>query len=339
MKREFWEKLSWFFGIGSFLLIFIGLCLSLGLLKDILVNAGFDSSIGGILINAGVGFATASMMVYVALQVREIRKDRDLSLRKEHTEELRKKVVMPWIEELMTINDAKKDYSPYPKKYYPPYPKVKIGVPYKGEPFEVERIEPILFEDFLKNHATEELKNAHKKFKESSKKLYESTEKLKNNIEKFLKENRIEILESKEIYNIIKSNKINDKSRGIYFKYETLGFFLDNLLKETNEKIELSKSYRNNYPTLKFYYKDNKGNSTVYGECLCMEITEEKMRYIKNTIGNLLKEAKEKFKNDIKEIHNLIDDINNNKKIMYEELKKFEHKRIYDGNCEYIKYP
>ncbi|MFU8652064.1 hypothetical protein [Methanotorris formicicus] len=72
MKREFWEKLSWFFGIASFLLIFIGLCLSFGLgkdhIKDILVNASFDSSIGSILINAGVGFATASMMVYVALQ-------------------------------------------------------------------------------------------------------------------------------------------------------------------------------------------------------------------------------------------------------------------------------
>ena len=88
------EGISWIFGLSSFILIFIGLFLTLKFGKN---------DIGGILINVGVGLATASMMVYVALQVREIRKDRDLALRKEHTEELRKKVVRPWIEELKKI--------------------------------------------------------------------------------------------------------------------------------------------------------------------------------------------------------------------------------------------
>jgi len=60
---------------------------------------------------------------------------------------------------------------------------------------------------------------------------------------------------------------------------------------------------------------------------------------IKNIYQNLLKEAKERFKDNIKEIHNLIDSINKNRKIMLRELKYFEAKRIYDGDCEFIKYP
>ena len=103
------EGISWIFGLSSFILIFIGIFLTLKFGKN---------DIGGILINVGVGLATASMMVYVALQVREIRKDRDLSLRKEHTEELRKKVVRLWIEELKKISEAKKRISSITKNIW-----------------------------------------------------------------------------------------------------------------------------------------------------------------------------------------------------------------------------
>ncbi len=47
----------------------------------------------------------------------------------------------------------------------------------KGEEFEIERKEKILFKDFLDNHAFKKLKIAYEKFKESSKKLYELVEK------------------------------------------------------------------------------------------------------------------------------------------------------------------
>ena len=82
---------------------------------------------------------------------------------------------------------------------------------------------------------------------------------------------------------------------------------------------------------------------------LLKEVVEEKVameNYKKkspesnsSTLGDLLKEAKERFKDNIKEIHNLIDSINKNRKIMLRELKYFEAKRIYDGDCEFIKYP
>ena len=100
----FLEIISLFFGLFSFVLIIFGFSLSLGFGNEYISKfLGNPKDIDSILINAGVGLATASMMVYVALQVREIRKDRDLALRKEHTEELRKKVVRPWIEELKKI--------------------------------------------------------------------------------------------------------------------------------------------------------------------------------------------------------------------------------------------
>ena len=54
---------------------------------------------------------------------------------------------------------------------------------------------------------------------------------------------------------------------------------------------------------------------------------------------SIKKAFEERFKDDIKEIHNLIDSINKNRKIMLRELKYFEAKRIYDGDCEFIKYP
>ena len=75
------------------------------------------------------------------------------------------------------------------------------------------------------------------------------------------------------------------------------------------------------------------------GRCIHPNITEETKQYIKTTIENLLKEAKERFKDDIKEIHRLIDDINKNEEIMLKELEKFKYKRIYDGDCDFVKYP
>jgi uncharacterized protein YllA (UPF0747 family) len=105
-------------------------------------------------------------------------------------------------------------------------------------------------------------------------------------------------------------------------------------------KIEFSEigSY-GNYSTVIFYCRDIEGYQTEYGKYIHPNITEETKQYVKTTIENLLKEAKERFKDNIKEIHNLIDSINKNRKIMLRELKYFEAKRIYDGDCEFIKYP
>ena len=336
----FLEIISLFFGLFSFVLIIFGFSLSLEFGKEYISKfLENPKDIDSILINAGVGLATASMMVYVALQVREIRKDRDLALRKEHTEELRKRVVKPWIEELNKISEAKKEYPPYPRysSYYYCYEDGYC----KGEEFEIERKEKILFKDFLDNHASKNLKIAHEKFKESSKKLYELVEKLEGKIEGFLKENRIELLNRAEIKSKEElKSKIEDNYYGVFFKNETIEFFMDNLIKETNNNVEVSdygKYY--DYPVLGFCCRDIRGYSTKYGEYIHPNITEERKQYIKTTIENLLKEAKERFKDDIEEIHRLIDEINENKEIMLEELNNFEVNRIYDGDCEFIKYP
>ncbi|ADC69322.1 hypothetical protein MFS40622_0634 [Methanocaldococcus sp. FS406-22] len=325
----FLEIISLFFGLFSFVLIIFGFSLSLGFGNEYISKfLGNPKDIDSILINAGVGLATASMMVYVALQVREIRKDRDLSLRKEHTEELRKKVVIPWIEELKKISEPKKEYPPWPFHYL-------IHSIYMGQSLAIERKEEILFNDFLENHASEELIISHKKFKESCKILYELTEELKNKVENFLKENGIELLHYRKINNMIKSKEIENKHHGVFYKDATLEFFLDNLIRESNGKVEFSDGGKHgNYQTLGFYCKNSKPGGYIHPN-----ITEETKQYVKTTIENLLKEAKEKFKDDIKEIHRLIDEINKNKEIMLKELEKFKYKRIYDGDCEFIKYP
>ena len=229
----FLEIISLFFGLFSFVLIIFGFSLSLGFGNEYIGKfLGNSKDIDSILINAGVGLATASMMVYVALQVREIRKDRDLSLRKEHTEELRKKVVIPWLNELKMISEAKKCYCPLPiiSRIY------GVNKEYKGQKFNIEINEPILFNDFLENHASKELIISYKKFNESCKRLYEATEELKNKVENFLKENGIELMDDKEIEAIKESKEIENKHRGVFYKDETLKFFLDNLIGETNEK-------------------------------------------------------------------------------------------------------
>ena len=71
----FLEIISLFFGLFSFVLIIFGFSLSLGFGNEYIGKfLGNSKDIDSILINAGVGLATASMMVYVALQVREDRK-------------------------------------------------------------------------------------------------------------------------------------------------------------------------------------------------------------------------------------------------------------------------
>ena len=345
LALKFWEKLLSSlelillpFGIVfPFILIIGGLCLSLGIengyinnLRDLLINININNNIGSILIDAGVGFATASMVLYIALQVREIRKDRDLSLRKEHTEDLRKKIVKQWIK---YIESSKKANITIDLTNLQPHQRIMKY--YAESVLMLKENEKILFNGFLENHASRELSMAFERFEESFKKLDKLLKKLENDVEKFLNENGIEFIDNE---NDIDSEIEHEKM--LFIKPDTLSLFLDCLINNTVENIKIQRGYERRYPYLiySFYCKDT-GSAT--GKYMCVEriAEEERKQHIKNTIENLLKEAKEKFKNDMKEIHNLINEINESNKTILDELKKFEYKQIYDGDCEYIKYP
>ncbi|EHP83824.1 hypothetical protein [Methanotorris formicicus] len=268
-------------------------------------------------------------------KVREIRKDRDLALRKEHTQELREKVVIPWIRELNNISNAKKYYPVLPQKgdnYFGEY--------YKVEDFDIERTEKILFKDFLENHASKELKESFKYFKKYCEKLSNRINETKRKIKDFLKENlkkhEILILNDREICKQIEKN-YNFHA----FEEEIVDFILSCLLCEAKIKIHKNGIYYKNYQKIEFCYIDKCGYWKYSPKAIFVSktIDENKKAEVENLLNELLNKAKEKFKNDIEKIYTLVDEINKNKKIMHEELKKFEHKRIYDGNCEYIKYP
>jgi thiamine kinase-like enzyme len=213
--------------------------------------------------------------------------------------------------------------------------------------------EKILFNDFLENHASRELSMAFERFEESFKKLDKLLKKLENDVEKFLNENGIELIDNEnDIDSFLNENGIEfidnendidseiEHEKMLFIKPDTLSLFLDCLINNTVENIKIQRGYERRYPYLiySFYCKDT-GSAT--GKYMCVEriAEEERKQHIKNTIENLLKEAKEKFKNDMKEIHNLINEINESNKTILDELKKFEYKQIYDGDCEYIKYP
>ena len=110
--------------------------------------------------------------------------------------------------------------------------------------------------------------------------------------------------------------------------------------KDTMECLE--SLYKINYPNYDIIVIDNdsKDESIEKIKEYCNGKIEVNLFYrTKERELAIKKVFEERFKDDIKEIHNLIDSINKNRKIMLRELKYFEAKRIYDGDCEFIKYP
>jgi len=97
------------------------------------------------LIQVGV---TAVLVIVTWLHIREIENERRFRLKREHADELKKRVIEPWITELESIKiPDKPGYKCLPKKII----SSTHSRVYEGDDLEIEKKEDILFED-LRNH-------------------------------------------------------------------------------------------------------------------------------------------------------------------------------------------
>ncbi|MHC1636144.1 MAG: hypothetical protein ACXQTS_05955 [Candidatus Methanospirareceae archaeon] len=268
--------------------------------------------------------ATIALAIITYFYLREIRLERKFKLMEWHTDNLKKKVIEPWIRELEKISDVKKKY-------------VSITTP-RCKNIEVEG--EILFND-LKNHANRELFQGYERFKKNCECLLKKSRDLEKKLEEYLK-GKIRILPWDEFY-------YSENLQSEFFEKDfTLCFFLDSLLAgckctiEFNNKLKVINKGSKKLDKLLFYCEYEysiEGKVSQYGAYIGEKITEDKRAEIKNILEKLLKEAKIKFKDDISEIYRLIEEINEDRRKVLEELKRLREYVILPGRCEYVRKP
>lgn len=280
----------------------------------------------------------------------EIRKERMFGLMKGHTKKLKERVIKPWLEELGGMQNAKKRYTPRPSK------KSEFRErPYVGEDLQVEKNEPWSFKDLVENHnyiydekqkKKLELEEYYQKFKDLAKKLDERTRDLEAKVEEFLeKENRdgdIRIISYEEAKKYGEEIKI-----GYFEKNRMKEFLLDNLLIGENGEIKFLEGFvKFGKLELPFYLLTTQDEESAAGLYIAREderIKDNKIileinEKIQKSIESLLEKAKRQFEEDIKEIHQLVDEFNECKEYLVKALKKLEDREVYDEECDYIKF-
>lgn len=260
------------------------------------------------------------------------RDERKFGIRKEHTNRLKEEIIKPWLEELKQFYDVGKEYPPNIWKG-------RMTSTYKGVNLNVEN--NILFND-LRNHVVDSvLFQTYERFKENSTELSKKNEILEKEVATSLKD-KLEILPWDEFYNSEKKFE-----NGFFEKDSTLPFFLDSLLSGSKCIVKINETLE----------ERTKKSETIYGLCFyCSldpspfigkiqskggryfdrKIREEKRIEIKNTLERLLEEAKDKFKNDISEIHRLVEEINKDKRKVQNELEILKEKSVFSGKCKFI---
>ena len=280
--------------------------------------------------------ATVALAILTAMYLREIRHERRFRLLKEHTEDLKRKVIGSWLSEMERIGTA--------ERRNPPLPIISssgsIGSTspvYEGKRIEVES--EILFND-LKNHKDFTiLLQTYEKFKEKCRELSKEYDDFKKNIMDVLS-SELRILSWDDFYRSV------DLEPGFFEKNSTLDFFLDSLLSGCKCKVEfdgLKELHKNSEKLygLLFSSKYDRPPYTRkyrsgYGKYIDKEIKEEKKAEIKATIEALLERCRKEFKEEIDKIHELVGQINESRNKTIEELRKLMEKTIFSGECEFI---
>ncbi|RLI81239.1 hypothetical protein DRP04_06590, partial [Archaeoglobales archaeon] len=217
--------------------------------------------------------ATAALAILTYKYLREIRQERMFRLQKEHTENLKRKVIEPWLNKLESIGIA--------ERRNPPLPVIRstadMVLTYKGDDLEVENED--LFDD-LRNHVDSALFQTYNKFKKKCKELSKKYENFKSYLEGYLS-TKLRILSWNEFY------RSEGLELGFFERSHTLDFFLDSLLSGCKCKVELVNSLKELHKnseklygllfSSKFDRPPFTGKySSNYGEYIDKEIKEEK---------------------------------------------------------------
>lgn len=276
--------------------------------------------------------------------IEEMKKEREFILKREHTKKLKERVVIPLIKELSQIIDASKSSDPRPKVRW-----IRINgellevfgsIPYTGRDSPIETIEEredVLFDDLIKNHATEELKDNYKLLKLSAQELDHAFQDLKERLSSFLKDRGIKLLTGEELNN----PKIEIEG---FEKENILAFFLECLIEKRNPLLKIEgvnysfDSKGSRYITeIVVKHVNNREKSYTLRYSNKRTLTENEINQIKTKLEKLIREALEEFKDGIYEIYGLIIKFNTSKEIVLRELKTLEAKEIYEEDCDYVR--
>ncbi len=257
--------------------------------------------------------ATIALAIFTALYIRELRREREFRLRKEHTEELKRRVISPLIKRIEGVGEVERKY---------------VSAKRHRSFEEIER--DILFTDLI-NHA-KDVSEAYREFKTKWEDFEKRVEKLRKEIKEYLIRTHSTRFKSQSWMKFRESLKepLNEPIFDEYGEYITSKFFCDTLLYGRDFKLECDETILREYPSnkkLTFWNVFDDGYSSKRSAVYIREDYDKSEVVVK--ILELLEDCKERFREDIKEIHKLIDEINNIRKELLEMLKKLEAKNNF----------
>jgi len=266
--------------------------------------------------------ATVVLAILTRKYIREIRSERKFRLMLDHTNDLKKNIIEPWITDLNKIKIG---------EVYPYIPNLgEIAVVnggynyYKGEDLNVEKHH--LFAD-LRNHLNVELFIKYESFKENCKKIWEIHSRIKERLEDELKEFENSFIKSNEFFEI--DNGINFLIDYLYRKKLSEKGYLkfEGLIVEESRSDKVGFDYmlgcKVNTKSWYFFHVKSSQKHT-------RKIDFER------EIGKLLSNTERKLERELEEICNLIIEVKNCHKFILNELSKLRNYKIFKGECEYV---
>ncbi|RLF81169.1 hypothetical protein DRN44_06175 [Thermococci archaeon] len=268
-------------------------------------------------------WATHKMAKHTQQSIEEMRKEKEFYLMREHTRKIKERIVKPLLEEIKLINI--KDCRPY-----------RNSEPFKGGALSPEAEHPVLFEDFLRNHATQAFRENYKKFKEVVKELNEAVDDLERKLEEFFDKERLPVAIFEELGDE-DCDRILKKEEWVFNKKSTFEFFIKYLCHKIKHPIlDYIRSHAFARRGFIIKYKDNRGYCGNL-ECICdKEKLDDNML---DSLKKLLIEAQNKFAADVETIHEYVTQFNEVRNDLIRELERMEIVEIYKEKCEFVRFP
>lgn len=285
-------------------------------------------------VNASVAIGTIAMAVFVAYQAFITRKSIECQLMREHTMKIKERIVRSLLEEIESIKI--KNYRPCrEKRWGPSYDPSPDLEPFKGEALLPEIKHPVLFEDFLRNHATQAFRENYEKFKRIAKELNEVVDDLERKLEEFFDKEGLPVAVFKELGDE-DLDRVLKKEGWVVDMNSALEFFMKYIYhKIKHPALKYAHADTSRRFVIEYEYKDDQGCQGISGlECICNkeEINSNKLEFIKN----LLIEAQNKFATDVEPIRKYVTQFEKVKNTLIRELEKMEITEVYKEKCKFV---